>query len=284
MDPEYKELSVDGQCKLLGISRSTYYYKTRTVREEKDLADLLLILAVLKVKPFYGYRKVAKELITDNPTLTRKRVRRIMRRFGYRALFPGRNLSKARKMHKKYPYLLRGKVIRHPNQVWASDITYIKLPTGHIYLVVILDLYSRKVLSWKLSNTLDSTFCVAALEEAIAEFGIPAIFNTDQGCQFTSDAFISVLKAHDVEISMDGKGRALDNIYVERLWRTLKYEDIYLKDYESVTDLRAGLERYFHFYNTERYHQSHDYLTPEIMYESFSNSEDITTNKERKSA
>jgi putative transposase len=284
VDPDYKKLSVTKQCKILGLSRSKHYYKPREIREEKDLVDLKLILAELKDKPFYGYRKISKQLIMDNPDLTWKRVRRIMHRFGFKALFPRRNLSKARHEHKKYPYLLRGKEIRYPNQVWASDITYIKLPRGHVYLVIILDLYSRKVLSWRISNTLDSAFCVAALEEAIENFGIPAIFNTDQGCQFTSDQFISVLKGHDIRISMDGKGRALDNIYVERLWRSLKYEDIYLKDYQSVIELRTGLERYFHFYNTERFHQSHDYLTPEVMYESFLRDYNITDNKEEEVA
>ena len=184
-------------------------------------------------------------------------------------------LSKARKEHKKYPYLLKDKIIRYPNQVWASDITYLRLPGGNAYLVVILDLYSRKVLSWRLSNTLDADFCVDALEEAIETYGEPAIFNTDQGSQFTSDKFISVLEDHHIEISMDGKGRALDNIYVERLWRSLKYEDIYLKSYETMRELRDGITKYFVFYNTERFHQSHEYLTPEVMYKSFSREEDF---------
>ena len=206
--------------------------------------------------------------------MTRKRVRRIMRRFGLRALYAKPRLTVARKEHKKYPYLLSGKVIRHPNQAWASDITYCALPGGHVYLVVILDLYSRKVLTWRLSNTLDADFCVEALKEAIEQYGTPAIFNTDQGCQYTSDAFIGVLTGHQIEISMSGKGRALDNVYVERLWRSLKYEDMYLKSYESMTDLKAGIKKYFEFYNTERFHQALDYLTPEVMYESFSTRKD----------
>ena len=198
-----------------------------------------------------------------------------MKRFGLRAIYAKPWLSKTRKEHKKYPYLLRNKIIRYPNQIWASDITYIRLPGGYVYLVVILDLYSRKVLSWRLSNTLDADFCVDALGEAIEIYGEPAIFNTDQGSQFTSDKFISVLKDHHIEISMDGKGRALDNIYVERLWRSLKYEDIYLKSYETMRELRDGITRYFVFYNTERFHQSHEYLTPEVMYKSFSREEDF---------
>lgn len=263
------ELSVSKQCKILNISRSVYYYTSESKKEEQDIADLQLILETLNRIPFYGYRKISLELIISNPHMTRKRVRRLMRRFGLCAIYAKKNLSKARKNHKKYPYLLSGMQIRYPNQVWASDITYIKIGGSFIYLVVILDLYSRKVLSWRLSNTLDSTFCIEALEEAISIFGIPAIFNTDQGCQFTSDAFIAVLKQHQIRISMDGQGRALDNIYVERLWRSLKYEDIYIKSYETVLELKEGVKKYFQFYNQERFHQSHDYLTPEKMYESF---------------
>jgi putative transposase len=270
VEPTFSELSIKKQCDILNISRSSFYYNSISLREEQDLTDLKLILDVLKNIPFYGYRKISLQLKEDNPHLTRKRVRRIMRRFGLRAIYPKRNLSKARHEHKKYPYLLRGKTIRYPNQVWASDITYLRLPGGHVYLVVILDLYSRKVLNWRVSNTLDSEFCVTALEETIALYGEPAIFNTDQGCQFTSESFISVLLSHNIRISMDGKGRALDNIYVERLWRSLKYEDVYLKSYESVFELKQGLTRYFEFYNSQRFHQSLGYLVPDEMYESFS--------------
>ena len=273
MDPEYKAMSVTKQCELLQIDRSTYYYQPQNEREEKDLEDLFRILEVLRAIPFYGYRKVSRKLLPDCPWMTRKRVRRIMKRFGLRALYTKPYTSTPRKEHKKYPYLLKNKVIRYPNQVWASDVTYIRLPGGFVYLAVILDVYSRKVLSWRVSNSLDASFCVDALEEAIRLYGIPAIFNTDQGCQFTSDAFIGVLKKHHIEISMDGKGRALDNIYVERLWRTLKYEDIYLKSYESMNELKGGLTVYFNFYNNERFHQSLEYRTPDEMYESFSTRE-----------
>lgn len=275
MDPKYKKLPVAKQCKLLGISRTAVYYTPATVREEQDLADLKLILDVLRKIPFYGYRKISRQLLPENPHMTRKRVRRIMHRFGLRAIYAKMNLSKRRQDHKVYPYLLRDKEIRYPNQVWASDITYIRVPGGHVYLVVILDLYSRKVLSWRLSNTLDTDFCIETLEEAIELFGVPAIFNSDQGCQYTSDRFIEKLNQHHIRISMDGKNRALDNIYVERLWRSLKYEDIYLKSYESVLELKKGIHNYFDFYNTERFHQSHDYRTPEEMYESFSVREDF---------
>jgi len=269
IEPDHAQLSISKQCELLQISRATYYYERRESRVEADLKDLKRILEVLREIPFYGYRKISRALMPAHPHLTRKRVRRIMRRFGLRALYARRSLSKPRKEHVKYPYLLRGKEIRYPNQVWASDLTYLRLPGGFIYLVAILDLFSRKVLSWRLSNSMDPAFCVAALEEAIERYGEPAIFNTDQGSQFTSDAFVDVLKRHSIEISMDGKGRALDNVYVERLWRTLKYEDIYLKSYETMAQMADGVERYFQFYNEERFHQSLDYRTPDEMYESF---------------
>lgn len=267
MDREYS-MSIEKQCRILGISRGAYYYKPHSKSEEQDLMDLKFILDVLRRIPFYGYRKVSKELKKDHQHLTWKRVRRIMRRFGLRALYAKPWLSIPRKEHKKYPYLLRGKTIRFPNQVWATDITYIRLPGGHVYLTAIVDLFSRRVLSWRLSNSMDSAFCVAALEEAIEKFGIPAIFNTDQGSQFTSDAFIDVLKKNNIEISMDGKGRALDNIYVERLWRSLKYEDIYLKSYGSMIELQQGVKQYFEFYNNERFHQALEYSTPVEIYES----------------
>lgn len=225
----------------------------------------------LKLHPFYGYRKVAVAL--KHMGVTRKQVRRIMKKAGLRAIYPGKRLSIPSKMHKKYPYLLRDKDIWLPNQVWATDITYIKLAGGHVYLAAIIDLFSRKVLSWRLSNTLDTEFCISALEEAIMTYGVPAIFNTDQGCQFTSEAFTDKLLSHKIRISMDGKGRALDNIYIERLWRSLKYEEIYLNEYHSMEDLKIALKRYFNFYNNERFHQSLEYATPEEIYYSAFNRE-----------
>lgn len=191
-----------------------------------------------------------------------------MKKMGLRAIYPKKNLSKPRKGHKIYPYLLRNKIIALPNQVWATDVTYIKVNGSFVYLAAVLDLYSRKVLSWRVSNTMDTHFCVEALEEAIELYGVPGIFNTDQGSQFTSDAFTSVLLKHGIEISMDGKGRALDNIYVERLWRTLKYEEIYLNYYEDVKELKIAVNKYFKFYNSERFHQSLDYETPNEIYDS----------------
>jgi putative transposase len=189
-----------------------------------------------------------------------------MKRAGLRAIYPGKRTSMPAKHHKKYPYLLRGKGIWLPNQVWATDITYIKLAGGDVYLAAIIDIYSRKILAWRVSNTLDAEFCIAALEEAIILYGIPAIFNTDQGCQFTSDAFIAVLESNGIQISMDGVNRALDNIFIERFWRTLKYEDIYLNDYRTAIELKAGMKRYMDFYNGERFHASQDYQTPNEVY------------------
>jgi putative transposase len=198
--------------------------------------------------------------------ITLKQVRRIMKKSGLRALYTGKRTSIPAKGYTRYPYLLRGKAIWLPNQVWATDITYIKLKGGYVYLAAIIDLFSRKVLSWRISNTMDAEFCVAALEEAIAVWGVPAIFNTDQGSQFTSEAFVGALEAHGIRISMDGRNRALDNIIVERFWRSLKYEDIYLNDYQTMEELKQGLKRYFNFYNSERFHQSLEYQTPDRVY------------------
>ena len=248
----------------MGVSRSAYYYKPGQTDDEREIAILKAILDVLGIRPFYGYRKVARQLADMG--VTRKQVRRIMKRAGLRAIYPGRRTSMPSKHHRKYPYLLRGKNIWLPNQVWATDITYIKLAGGHVYLVAIIDLYSRKILSWQISNTLDAEFCIAALEEAIALYGVPAIFNTDQGCQFTSEAFTATLDSYGIRISMDGVNRALDNIFIERFWRTLKYEDIYLNDYRTLAELKSGIKRYMGFYNGDRFHASHDYQTPNQMY------------------
>ena len=247
----------------MGIGRSTVYYKP-VDREKKDIESMKFILEEYNKHPFYGYRKIALDVKKNN--ITEKQVRRLMKSMGLQAIYPKPNLSISRKEHKKYPYLLRNKKINFPNQVWATDITYIKLNGSYVYLIAIIDLYSRKVLTWKLSNTMDADFCVEALEDAILRYGIPAIFNTDQGSQFTSEAFISVLEKNEIRISMDGKGRALDNIYVERLWRSLKYEEIYLKSYENLKKLKEGIKKYFHFFNGERYHQSLNYDTPDEVY------------------
>jgi putative transposase len=227
---------------------------------------LELIDAEYTRRPFYGSRKLMHYLRGLGHAINRKRVQRLMRVLGLAGMAPGPNTSRPHPQHKLYPYLLRGVDLDRPNQVWSTDITYIRLARGFVYLVAVIDWYSRKVLSWRLSNTLDSGFCVDCLEQALQTYGAPEIFNTDQGCQFTSAAFTGVLKANDIEISMDGRGRALDNIFVERLWRSVKHEDVYLKGYATLPELLLGLTEYFVFYNTERMHQSLDYCTPDAVY------------------
>jgi putative transposase len=217
--------------------------------------------------PFYGSRRMTKYLCGCGYAVNRKRVQRLMQKLGLAGMAPGPNTSKPHPQHKLYPYLLRGLDIVRPNQVWSTDITYIRLRHGFVYLVAIIDWYSRKVLAWRLSNTLDAGFCVDGLEEAIKNFGVPEIFNTDQGSQFTSEGFTGVLIQNGITISMDGRGRALDNIFVERLWRTVKYEEVYLKGYESMPNLLLGLTHYFLFYNKERRHQALGYTTPDIVHQ-----------------
>ena len=268
IEPSDRNLSIKKQCALLGVSRSYYYYEARH-RNARDIEEMIKLKELYLKYPFYGYRKQFLELKKQSIHSTPKRVRRLMRELGIKALSPKKFTSMPDKEHPVYPYLLKGKRICYPNQVWATDITYLKLDTGHVYLVAIMDLFSRKVLSWRVSLSMDADFCVEALKEAIRNYGVPAIVNTDQGSQFTSYAFIQVLKGAGIEISMDGQGRWRDTIYVERLWRSLKYEDIYLKSYETVRELKIGVNRYFRFYNKQRYHQSLDYQTPDEMYESF---------------
>lgn len=215
--------------------------------------------------PFYGSRKITYKLCQRGYLVNRKRVQRLMQKMGLQAIYPGPNTSKRRHDHKVYPYLLSDYLIVRPNQVWSTDITYIRMGSGFLYLVAVIDWYSRYVLSWQLSNTLDTYFCIESLNEALGQ-GQPEIFNTDQGCQFTSKAFTQCLLDKEIAISMDSKGRALDNIFVERLWRSVKYENIYINDYRSVTEVWKGLNKYFNFYNKERIHQSLDYQTPEKVH------------------
>jgi putative transposase len=217
--------------------------------------------------PFYGSRRMKRYLKDCGYIVNRKKVQRLMQTLGLSGMAPGPDTSKPHPQHKIYPYLLRGVEISRPNQVWSTDITYIRLLRGFVYLVAIIDWYSRKVLAWRLSNTMDAGFCVDCLEEAIQSYGMPDIFNSDQGSQFTSEAFTDVLIQNGITISMDGRGRALDNIFVERLWRTVKYEDVYLNKYDSIKDLLMGLTQYFLFYNQERYHQSLGYKTPHEVYQ-----------------
>jgi putative transposase len=230
------------------------------------LALLALIDAEYTRHPFYGSRKRVVYLDKQGHRVNRKRVRRLMGILGLAGMAPGPSTSRPHPQHKIYPYLLRGLEIDRPNQVWSADITYVRLARGFVYRVAVIDGYSRKVLAWRVSNTLDSGFCVDCLGQALQDHGLPEIFNSDQGCQFTSAAFTGALKARGITISMDGRGRALDNIFVERLWRSVKYEDVYLKGYAGVPDLLLGLADYFAFYNSERFHQSLDYRTPDEVY------------------
>jgi putative transposase len=259
------ELPKTRRCELLDVARSSAYYRAEPVSEE-DLELMRLIDEIHLRWPFYGSRRLRDALQEHGHTVNRKRIQRLMRQMGLRALYPRQRTSQPGKGHKIYPYLLRGLSIERANQVWATDICYIPMAKGFMYLVAIMDWHSRRVLSWRLSNTLDTDFCIEALEEALQRFGTPDIFNTDQGAQFTSEAFTGLLKEHGIQISMDGKGRWVDNVFVERLWRSVKYEDVYLRAYETPTELRAGLARYFQFYNTRRRHSALDRRTPDAVY------------------
>ena len=261
---ESSPVSVRRQCELLLLSRSGFYYDPVPVSPE-DQAVMNLIDEIYTKYPFYGSRRMSWELKSLGSFVGRKRAGRLMRLMGLEALFPKRNISKPHPGHPVYPYLLRGLNITRTNQVWSMDITYIRLRQGFVYLAAVIDWKSRYVLSWKISNTLNNDFCVEALKEAL-EYGTPEIFNTDQGSQFTSEVFVRVLKDRGIQISMDGRGRALDNIFVERLWRSVKYENVYLKGYETIPDAEAGLREYFDFYNLKRHHQSLNYKTPWLVY------------------
>lgn len=256
---------VTRQCALLELPRSTFYHIPKPVTDEE--LELMALIDRCHLKyPFYGTRRIRDWLDDQGHTVNRKRIQRLMRTMGIAALYPKRNLSLANQAHKVYPYLLRNLLIDRPNQVWATDITFIPMARGFVYLVAVMDWHSRRVLSWRVSNTLDTSFCTEALEEAIERYGAPEIFNTDQGCQFTSDDFTGVLKEHGIKISMDGKGRWVDNVFVERLWRSVKYEEVYLKAYDDIRSARVSLGNYFEFYNSERRHQSLDRQTPDQVY------------------
>lgn len=260
-------LPLSRQCELAGVTRSTVYmHHLPASPDEQELALLREIDAEYTRHPFYGSRKMTVYLCDLGHQINRKRIQRLMKILGLAGMAPGPNTSRLHPQHTIYPYLLRGVTVTRPNHVWSTDITYIRMARGFVYLAAVMDWYSRKVLSWHLSNTLDGGFCVDCLEQALRTFGIPDIFNSDQGCQFTADAFTSVLKMHGISISMDGRGRALDNIFVERLWRSVKHEDVYLKGYATVPEVQLGLTEYFVFYNTERKHQSLGYCTPDEVY------------------
>ena len=262
MDVNHPQLTIHRQCELLGLSRSSFYYEPAEETAE-NLKLMKLIDQQYTAYPFYGSRKMTLWLQGQGHLVNRKRVQRLMRLMRLMGLEP--NLSAPAVGHKVFPYLLRGVLIERPDQVWSTDITYIPMPCGFMYLAAVIDWYSRYVLAWRLSNTLDNSFCLEMLEEALSR-GRPEVFNTDQGVQFTAAAWTSRLLSAGVAVSMDGKGRCLDNVFVERLWRTVKYEEIYVRWHETVPELSAGLCRYFPFYNHERQHQGLDYRTPAEAY------------------
>jgi len=258
-------LPVVKQCRLLKVSRSSVYYQGAAVSDE-ELGIMRAIDEIHLARPFLGSRRLVDELGDRGLTVNRKRVQRLMRLMGIEASYPKPNTSKAAKGHKLYPYLLRGHEPERANQVWVADISYIPMAKGFAYLVAIMDLYSRKILGWRLSNSLDLRFCVTALTEALNRYGTPEIFNTDQGAQFTSEVFTSVLEQHGVRISMDGKGRWIDNVFIERFWRSLKYEEVYLYAYGDLSEAKQGLGRYIRYYGGERRHSSLGRRTPNEVY------------------
>jgi putative transposase len=261
------DVPVVRQCALAGVSRATVYaQKAPTPIDALDLLVSRLIDEEYTRHPFYGTRRMVVYLGKAGHLVNRKRVQRLMREMGLAGMAPGPNTSRKHPEHKVYPYLLRGVPIVRPNQVWSTDITYIRLAHGFVYLVAIIDWYSRRVLSWRISNSMEAVFCVDCLEDALRIHGKPEIFNSDQGAQFTSAAFTGVLEREHIVISMDGRGRVFDNIFVERLWRNVKYEDVYLKGYATIGELMVGLTKYFVFYNGERPHQALADKTPDVVY------------------
>jgi putative transposase len=265
IDFQDPQVSVSRQCRLLNLSRSAVYYKPVEIAPQ-DLALMRWIDEQYLKTPFYGSRSMTLHLQRLGYHVNRKRIQRLMRLMGLEAIYPKPKTSRPHPDHKIYPYLLRNLTIDHPNQVWSSDITYIPMARGFMYLVAVMDWYSRKVLSFKLSNTLDTDFCLEAVEEAIRIYGPPEIFNTDQGAQFTSRAFTGLLEQHQIGVSMDGRGRVQDNIFIERLWWTTKYQYLYLRSFDNGSALRLGLGEWFRFYNQERPHQTFDILTPDEVY------------------
>jgi putative transposase len=265
VEPDHLQLSVRRQCDLLGLCRSSLYYEPAQETAE-NLRLMRRIDQEYTAHPFLGSRRLTKWLQEQGEAVNRKRVQRLMRRMGLEAIYPKPKLSAGGRGHRIYPYLLRNVSIDRPDQVWSTDITYVPLASGFMYLAAIIDWFSRYVLAWRLSNTLDGSFCLEMLDEALRR-GRPEVFNTDQGVQFTAQAWTGRLESVGVAVSMDGRGRCLDNVFVERLWRTVKYEDIYLWRYEAVPQLQRGLGRYFPYYNEERLHQALDYRTPAQVYQ-----------------
>jgi putative transposase len=265
VEPAHHRLSISAQCRLLSISRSSYYYAPVPETDE-TLALMTVIDATFLDCPWYGSRQMARHLRRAGHEVGRRRARRLMAKMGLTPIYQRPRTSDPHPQHRVYPYLLRKLVIDRPNQVWCADVTYIPMRRGFLYLVAIMDWATRKVLAWRLSNTMDAGFCVAALEEALARYGKPEIFNTDQGSQFTSQAFTTVLREAEVRISMDGRGRWMDNVFIERLWRSLKYECVYLHAFETGSELKAGLGRWITYYNTQRPHSGLAGKTPVEAY------------------
>ena len=264
VDWGHAEISMRRQCELLGMNRSGLYYQP-VGESEENLRLMRLLDEQYTRTPFYGSRRMVEWLGTRGFEVNRKRVSRLMELIGIEAVYPKPRLSQPGEGHKIYPYLLRGVGVERVNQVWSTDITYIRMAQGFVYLVAVMDWFSRYVLSWRLSLTMELDFCVEALKCALRR-GRPEIFNSDQGSQFTSEKFTGELEVRKIAVSMDGRGRCMDNIFIERLWRSLKYEEVYLKDYQSVSEARAGIQKYFRFYNQERPHQSLEYRTPAAIY------------------
>jgi putative transposase len=275
----HAQFSIIEQCALLKVQRSTLYYKPEPVSDE-ELKLMRRIDEIFTKWPFYGARRMVAELRGEGWIVNRERVTRLMRLMGIEAIYQKPNTSGKHPHHKIYPYLLKNLTIDRPNQVWCADITYIPMAHGWVYLVAVMDWFSRRVLAWRLSITMETDFCVEALQEALDTYGKPEIFNTDQGVQFTAAAFIETLQAQGVQISMDGKGRFLDNIFIERLWRSLKYEEVFIKAYVSVAEARRNIGSWISFYNNERKHQSLDYRTPKEIFEA-NRPVDMWTTQER---
>lgn len=264
---EHPDLSIQRQCELIGLPRSCYYRENPAGLENPENLEIMRCIDLEYTDhPFYGTRQMRNVLRRKGYKINRKRVQRLMRKMGIQSIAPKPNTSKAHPQHKVYPYLLRNFDVVRSNQVWCSDLTYIRLAGGFVYLTAVMDWHSRYVLSWELSISMDSEFCVSALERALRCHGTPTIFNTDQRAQYTSHEFTNILKDKEIKISMDGKGRAMDNIFIERLWRSVKYEEIYINEFGSVDQLRKALKKYFSFYNHERPHQSFNGQTPAEIY------------------
>ena len=276
INPKDFKLSIKRQCELLGLNRSSYYSKAKSL-SPRDYEILKKMDEIFTEHPYYGARRMMHVLRAEGIKVGRKKVRRYYEILGIEAIYPKMNLSKRNQAHKVYPYLLKGLEITKPYQVFSTDITYIRLKQGFVYLVAVMDWYSRYILSWKVSISLSNEFCVEALEEALEKYGKPEIFNTDQGVQFTSKNFTTVLEKNDIKISMDSKGRALDNVFIERFWRSLKQEKIYRIDLETVKEAKAAIEDYMNFYNNHRPHQSLEYKTPKDVH--FEGVSKVETNK-----